>query len=272
MRALEQSQQFVELTQQREAAREVAHADVVKAQLQMQGKQRDVLDARVEAERTSLELGVLLFADPRTPYTTDAPASLPELPTREEAEQLAAKSSPELRSALAELAAAKAGVKGAKAGYLPDIGLNFTYGIDAPQFARSGPDGVRNLGYSLSATLDIPVWDWLSTQKRIRQSEIVRDATQVQLTAAQRKVIAEIEERYSEADAARAQLALSEASVRTATESLELTNLRYGAGESTALEVVDAQNSLLGAEVQQEDGVVRFETALAALQLLVGSI
>jgi outer membrane protein TolC len=59
-----------------------------------------------------------------------------------------------------------ADVLAARAAYLPDLGLNVTYGIDAPQFAVNGPDGVRNLGYSASVTLDIPVWDWLRPSTR----------------------------------------------------------------------------------------------------------
>ena len=73
--------------------------------------------------------------------------------------------------------------RSARAAYLPDLALNFTYGIDAEQFAVNGPAGVRNLGYSASATLDIPVWDWFATQHRVRQTEILRDAQKVTLTA-----------------------------------------------------------------------------------------
>jgi outer membrane protein TolC len=270
--AFTEAQSFTMLTQKREAAREVAHADVVKAQLQMQQKQRDLADAKVAADRVRLELGVLLFPDPRTAYATDLPATLPMLPSHEEVNQLASQNNPEMRSALADINAANAAVKSARAAYLPDLGLNLTYGIDAPQFAKRGPDGVRNLGYSLSGTLDIPVWDWFSTQKRIKQSEIQRDVAKVNLTAAQRRLIATLEESYAEAAAARDQLDLLEQSVRTADESLKLTRLRYVAGESTALEVVDAQNSYLAAQTAQADGLVRFETAAAALQLLTGSL
>src|SRR5579885_1566748 len=67
----------------------------------------------------------------------------------------------DLTSAFAALKQSDVEVLAARAAYLPDLGLNFTYGIDAPQFAVNGPDGVRNLGYSASITLDIPVWDWL---------------------------------------------------------------------------------------------------------------
>ena len=269
---LQEARAFTDATQKREAAREVAHADVVKAQLQQQGRQRDLAEAVLAASKAKLELGLLLFADPRTPFTTDAPPEAAALPTRAEVDREASNHNPEIRSALAEVAAADAGVSSAKAAYLPDLGLNFTYGIDAPQFARRGPDDVRNLGYSMSATLDIPVWNWLSTQKKIKQSEIRRDAAKITLTAAQRRLIANLQETYDEAAAAREQQTLLDESVRTAQESLRLTNLRYTAGESTALEVVDAQNALLTAETAQADGVVRYETALAALELLMGTI
>jgi outer membrane protein TolC len=48
--------------------------------------------------------------------------------------------------------------------------------------------------------------------------------------------------------------------------------LRYAAGEATVLEVVDAQNSLISAELAREDGTVRYQAALANLQILTGTI
>src|SRR5450631_2437430 len=106
---------------------------------------------------------------------------------------------PDLHQALASLRVSTLDVQAARAGYLPDLGLNFTYGIDAAQFAVNGPDGTRNLGYSAMVTLDIPVWDWFSTQHKVRQSEIRRDAAKVTLSTAQRQLIARLDEAYSEA-------------------------------------------------------------------------
>ena len=75
--ALNEAQSFTDLTQKREDAREAAHADVVKADLERQQRQRDLTDARVAAEKARLELAVLLFPDPRTQYATvAAPAGL----------------------------------------------------------------------------------------------------------------------------------------------------------------------------------------------------
>lgn len=269
--AFQEAQSFTDLTRKREAAREVAHADVVKAQLLQQQRQRDLSDGILAADKARIELAVLLFPDPKTPYSTESAGNAP-LPARDEVERIASANNPEIRSALADLRAGNAEVKSARAAYLPDLGLNFSYGIDAPQFARYGPNDVQNLGYSISATVDIPVWDWFSTQKRVRQSEIRRDAAKVSVTAAQRRLIATLEESYAGAAAARDQLDLLDLSVRTAAESLRLTKLRYSSGEATVLEVVDAQSAYLSAETAQADGVVRYQAALAGLQLLIGTL
>jgi outer membrane protein TolC len=270
--ALQEAESFTDLTQKREAVREVAHADVVKAELQQQQRQRELSDATVAAEKSRLELAVLLFPDPRTPYLTEASGPPSPLPTHDEVNQLAASHNPEIRSALAELKAGNAGVASARAAYFPDLALNFSYGIDAPQFAEYGPTDIRNIGYSITGTIDIPVWDWFSTQKRIKQSEIRRDVAKITLSAAQRKLIATLEEAYAEANAALTQLDLLDLSVRTAAESLRLTKLRYSAGEATALEVVDAQSAYLSSGTAREDGAVRYQTALAELQLLSGTL
>ena len=165
-----------------------------------------------------------------------------------------------------------ADVLSVRAALLPDLGLNVTYGIDAPQFAVNGPDKVRNLGYSASVTVDLPVWDWLSTEHKIKQSEIRRDAQKVALSATQRQLIARLDEAYSEAQAAHDQLASLDDSVATAQESLRLTKLRYTGGEATVLEVVDAQTAYVSAENAREDGRVRYEVARADLQTLTGTM
>lgn len=270
--ALRNAQTFTDLTQKREQAREVAHADVVKAQLQQEQRQRDLLDAKVAAENARLTLGVLLFPDPRTPYTTEPLTAPQPLPSRADLYAQATVSNPQLSSALAALKASNAQVEAARAAYLPDLALNFNYGIDAPQFAKRSPEGTPNLGYSITGTVNIPVWDWFSTQKRIKQSEIRRSVAKATLTNAQRQLIANVEEAYTEASTAHDELDLLNQSVKTAADNLRLTDLRYKAGEALALEVVDAQNAYITAQTSQADGVLRYESALANLQILTGKL
>jgi len=270
-RALDEAQSFDDLTKKLEAGREVAHADVVKADLELQQRQREYANAQLAEEKARLDLGVLLFPDPRTPYTlADQNQPLAPLPDEAAIETAASRQNPDLRSALEALHAAQSAVAAARFAYLPAIGFNYTWGINAPELAANGRDGVRNLGYSASATINVPLWDWFATQDRVRQSEYREKAARAALTNTQRLLIAQLDEFYQEAQVATDQVASLRTSVATARESLRLTRLRYQAGEALALEVVDAENSLAVAEDALTDGILRSRVARANLQTLTG--
>jgi outer membrane protein TolC len=171
------------------------------------------------------------------------------------------------------LRAARYEILASRAEYLPTLTLDYFYGIDASHFAVNTPtpDGpIRNLGYSASATLNIPIWNWGAIHSKVRQSELRRELAQTELSAAQRKLLGGLKTLYAEADAAKTELEVLQQSAELAAESVRLTNLRYQAGEATALEVVDAQNSLVTARNNYDDGEARYRLAIANLQTLTG--
>ncbi len=269
-RALEEANRFVDLTQKREVAGEAAHADVIKAHLGQQQRQRELADATLANEKANLELGVLLYPDPRTHFTLADEQAPPVLPDRKDVEAAAGANNPEIRSALASLKMSQAETMNSWAGLLPDLALNYSYGIDAPQFSSNGPDGVLNRGYSASATVDIPIFDWFTSERKVKEARIRAGASKVAFNAAQRRFLADLTEFYNEADVAQQQLASLDASVGDAREALRLTNLRYVNGEGTVLDVVDAQNTLVTAEDARADGLIRYHLAFAQLQTLTG--
>jgi outer membrane protein TolC len=272
-RALAEANRFGTITRQREAGGEVAHADVVRADLQEQQRKRELNDAVLAADKAHVDLGVLLFPDPTSPYTLATTLEqMPPMPTRAEIDAAAKSNNPDVRAAFEALRSAELEVTSARFAYAPDLSLNYAYGIDAPQFAVHAPDGTRNLGYSASVTLDIPVWDWFATHSRVKQSTIRRTQAKAELTMTQRRLIASLDELYKEASVSQTQMMLLDQSVQTATQSLNLTNLRYTAGEGSVLEVVDAQNSLVSTESSRADGAVRYYIALANLQTLTGNM
>jgi len=87
---------------------------------------------------------------------------------------------------------------------------------------------------------------------------------------AQRKLVAEIRSLYAEAETSSMELSGLNRSAELAAESLKLITLRYKNGESTVLEVVDAQTSYAQANTAYQDGAVRYRVALANLQTLTG--
>src|SRR5579859_441125 len=270
-KAADEGDRFLKLTQELEHGGEVAHSDVIKAELQATERRRGLQEAQLGLLNARLDLAVLLFPDFNDNFEVaddlHAPASLPTLG---EVQQQAASDNPDVRAALEAARAAGFDVTGARAGYLPSLSVDYWYGIDAPQFAVHGPGGVSNLGSSAAATLNIPIWNWGTTQSRIKQAELRRDQAKRELSLAQRKLLAEIKSLYSEAETAMNELGGLERSAQLAEESLRLTTLRYRGGEATVLEVVDAQTTYAQSSAAYQDGAVRYRVALANLQTLTG--
>ena len=119
--------------------------------------------------------------------------------------------------------------------------------------------------------MQLPIFNWGATQSRVRQAELRRTQAQVELSATQRQSLADLQAFYSEAFVAKNQIEILKRSADLAQESLRLTTLRYQAGEATALEVVDAQNALVLARNNYDDGEVRYRLAVANLQTLTGA-
>lgn len=270
-RAADEAAHFLDISQKLESGGEVAHADVIKARIQAQQQKRDLQEAQLAMERSRLDLAVILFPDFNQNFTVvddlQTPESLPSFP---EIETAGKKNNPDLRAAIAAYQVANHEVKAAWGGLLPALTVDYFYGIDSNKFAIR-TDGVRNLGYSGVATLQIPIFSWGSDRSKLKQAELRRDQAHLEVTYAQRQLLSHLREYYSEAETARSEMESLANSAELAADSLRLTTLRYQAGESTVLEVVDAQNTLTQARNAYDDGQARYRIAVANLQTLTGT-
>jgi outer membrane protein len=270
-RASTEADRFQKISQKLENGGEVAHADVVKANIQAQQQRRDLQEAQLDMGRSRLDLAVLIFADWNQNFSVVDDLQTPEpLPAFADVEVAGKKNNPELRAALAAFSVANHQVTAAWGGLLPSLSVDYFYGIDSNHFAIR-TDGVRNLGYSAVASLQIPIFNWGGDRSKLKQAELRRDQARIELTHEQRLLLSHLQQFYDEASTARSEMDSLSSSAEMAAESLRLTNLRYQAGESTVLEIVDAQNTLTLARNAFDDGQARYRVALANLQTLTGS-
>ncbi len=288
--AVDEAAEFLDITRKQEAGGEVAHADVIKAQLSLQQRTRDFDEAVLAADKAKVSLAVLIFADLTQNFTVvDDFETAPQVPVLAEAAGRANAVNPDLRVLQLATKEADLGVATARYAYLPSFSFDFFYGINANQLAArtdyptlaaggsiNQPTYLvpyrQNLGYSAQVTLNIPVWNWGSTASKVRQASLRAEQARADLQLGQRQADANLALAYREAEGARKQLELLRESSRLAAENLRLTLLRYKAGESTALEVVDAQNTLATARGALDDGFLRYRVAQASLQTLTGTL
>jgi outer membrane protein TolC len=277
--SLEQTRRFFQLTQDTERAGQAAHSDVVKAEIQYRQQEAAFEEATLGMEDARLDLSVLIFPTLDENFTAvdDLEAPRP-LPTFGEAQQLAGQMNPDIRVATETLRQATLGVTGAKTAFLPIVSLDPVWGLEANCVALNCvytaiPEAGKTptLGYFITASLTLPVWDWGSLRSKLRQADLKQEQAQVELTQTQRRTLSELYAAYNEALVARSAVDKLRQTADLAAESLRLVNLRYQAGSSPALEVVDAQTTLITTRNAYDDAQVRYRVALATLQTFTGN-
>ncbi len=136
--AASEAQQFLALSQKLENGGEVAHADVIKAQIQYNDRQRDLREAQLAMDKSRLDLAVILFPDFNLNFTVVDDAQLaPPLVSFDEFVKEAQNRNPDVRASSASFQAAKFEVASAQSAYLPTLTLDYFYGIDAASLRRA---------------------------------------------------------------------------------------------------------------------------------------
>ncbi len=277
--AVDQTKHFFDITQEAEREGQGPHSDALKAEIQYRLQEQAFDEAKLAMEDARLTLAVLLFPTLNENFSVvDDLDSAQALPAFAEVQAMAEKENPDLRVAIEIARQSDLDVTAAKTAFFPTLVVDTDYGIEANCFAlrckrASFPEVgvVPNLGYFLTAALNIPVWDWGTLRSKLHQAEYKRQAAKATLNQEQQLKITQLYAAYNEAAVARSAVDASRHTAELAAESLRLVNLRYQGGASPATEVVDAQNTLLTARNAYIDAQARFRAGLAGLQTKTGT-
>ncbi len=278
--ALETAAHFLTITREREQGGEVARSDAVKAELQYAQQKQAFQEAELAMDNARISLAVLVVPDFSENITVidDLGAAQP-LPPFGEVRAMAERENPTLRAATEATRQARLDVSAARFYFLPSLSIDVDYGIEANAFAlrshvAADPTLGRilpDLGHFVTANLTFPVFDWGASRSKLKQAVYKEKQARVELTQTQREMLSNLYSYYNEAVAAKSEQETLHHAAELAAESLRLMGLRYQAGESTALELVDAETALTQARNADDDGQARYRVALANLQTLTGN-
>ena len=277
--SLDQAAQSLKISQELERGQEVAHSDVITFQIAHNQEQQAFEEATLAMENARLALAVMLFPDFNQDFSViDDLDSVPPLPALEEASRMAQAKNPEIRSAMASLRETQYGVSEARAALLPTLSFDADYGIEANDFAlysqaAAFPEAGKlpNLGFFITGSLNVPVWNWGATISKVRQAEYQRQQAETQLSFTQRQMLKDLYADYNEARTATSELDNLRSSASLAAEAFRLNELRYRAGDATVLDVLNAQKTVTETRDSYANGLARYRVALAVLQTVTGS-
>lgn len=166
-------------------------------------------------------------------------------------------SRPAIKAALTRIEQTKRSIKIAQSGWYPS--LNFTANYGTGYFYRfkelagypNESFGIQfrdNSRESLGLSLQIPIFDKLSTYYNVKQQKISVKYQELQLDETKRSLIKEIEQAYSNAVAAKEKYLASQAAHSASQIAFQYEEVKFNAGSSTNYEYNDAKNKYLQAQ------------------------
>jgi outer membrane protein TolC len=257
------AEDFVKKTQARFNAGTAAKLDVVKGQVDVAQAENDLIanERGIANARAGLNrlLGRTLGAPVEPADTLGAPVVPPDF---DRLEKLAMDLRPELRGLQRQRQSAHAQERLAQQFFLPDISLgvsrNNIYGTDRT--------------YTTSIGIDLPIFFWQHQRGEVAEAK----HRERELDETYRDVISQVGQdlrnAYATATTAQRQVQfLANELVPSAEEQYKIASTSYGLGGSSALEVIDAQRTLLNAKTQYTTALGALNDAVADLERATGA-
>jgi len=177
---------------------------------------------------------------------------------------------PAVRQAEAQLAAARAGVKSARAPYLPTVSAGYSRGGSGfdPRFGF-GSDPYNYQG-SLRLSLSYPLFNQFAREEGVVRARVAEDNAEAQLRDARLATQQQVVQAVGALRTAQQQVEIARASVAAAEEDLRVQRQRYQLGASTVLDLVTSQTQLTQARAQLIQARYSARVARAQLEAAVG--
>jgi outer membrane protein TolC len=124
--------------------------------------------------------------------------------------------------------------------------------------------------YTAAATLRVPIWQGGRTGGDIEQAEAALSQRRAELEDLKGQIEADVRNAYLDLQAATSQVELSQKNVQLSQETLNQSRMRFEAGVTHNLEVVQSQESLASAEQDYVDAVFAHNIAKLDLARALG--
>lgn len=257
------AEDFVKKTEARYSAGTVAKLDIVKGQVDVAQAENDLIanERGIANARAGLNrlLGRVLGASVEPTDTLGVPTVPADFARLE---KLALELRPELRGLQRQRQSAKAQERLAQQYFLPDV----TLGLSRNNIYGEDPT------YTTSIGIDLPIFFWQHQKGEVAEAK----HRELELTESYRDVIAQVGQdlrnSYATASTALRQVQfLADRLVPSAEEQYRIASSSYGLGGSSALEVIDAQRTLLDARNQYTTALGALNDAVADLERATGA-
>jgi outer membrane protein len=237
------------------AAGSLSRVELAQLEAQVSTDEYQLVTAQTALQNYKLQLKQLLELDCADEMNVqiveiDDASVLATLPDKLDVYEAALAQRPEIQSGKLNIESAALGVKVAKAGYIPTIGLtagigtNHTTGSDFT-FSEQVKNGWNN---TAGLSVSVPIFNNRQTKSAVQKAKLQQETSQLDLQDKQKALYKSIEGYWLEAVSSQQRYAAAEKKQNSAQTSYELISQQFDLGMKNIVELLTEKNTLLSAK------------------------
>ncbi|MGB9876151.1 MAG: TolC family protein [bacterium] len=248
----------------------VPQFDVLRAEVNLANIRQQLLSVQNAYEMAKSALLNTMGIDPTTPVELQEDVKPPEVPplSLEDCIKKAIQNRKEISALKLGLEIAEETLRLTKRENYPDLTIAFSYNWQHPTTSFSPREFTWNIVLSLSAT---PFDSGLNRAKQ-KNLETTIETLKANLSQLEDGVKLEVKNAYTNLENAKAKLDVATKTLEQAREAYRLAEVRYQAGVSTQVELLDTQAALTQAEVNYVNALFDFHIAKISLDKAIGEV
>jgi outer membrane protein TolC len=244
----------------------ILESDLLGADAQLLKTRNEVSDAKDQAATASEKLNDLMGRDIHTAFrVADISSADSEVETPEALEEQAVKNRPDLKKTKLQVQQAHYDARAKKAEYIPDVSFGVVYATTA-NFQNALPTNIAVVGMQLNWE----PWDWGRKRKEYAAKQVKEEQAKVAVGETERSVLLEVRTATRQVENTRRQLALSDATERTARQKLKEVQEQFKREAALSKDLFFAQSDLASADGRQQQALAAFWQARANLKKAIG--
>ena len=257
---------FRQAKEQREAG-VLSLTDLNRSEAQLLTERQRLVSLRNDLSKRKINLARLVGLPATDSYEVadDIPYSAVPAVEEESALKKAYANRPDVKSAEAQIRAARYSRTAARAERLPSLSLSADYGAIGTNPAQSHGT------FAVVGTLSVPIWQGGRAEGDIEQAEAALAQRQAELDDTRSRVEADVRSAILDLRAAAEQVDVARRNIEIARQNLELTQERLEAKVTERVEVIQAQQASASAQLDYIDSVFAHNVAKLSLARALGN-
>jgi outer membrane protein TolC len=244
----------------------MAQLNVDQSQVRTLTQQQQMITLRNDLAKQKINLARLTGLPPSPVYELSDSFPFNPAPAQnvDAAVEKAIQQRADLKAAQFQVEAAAKALSAARAERLPSAAISGNYQVIGMNPSQS------HGAFNVVGTVSIPLWQGGRAAGDITQAEAVLAQRKAELDDARGQVEAEVRQAFLDLDAAAGQNAVARQNFQVARETLDMTRARMAAGVINTVEVVQAQQTVAGAQLDLIDSVFAHNLAKLSLARALG--